>query len=140
MQLDAVIDLFMPDAQWDPGPGGPPFMNNRDEIREFYKELFEASNNLYHLTSNHIINVNGDTATGTAYYMASGVTSNGDSFGANGYYSDNYVRHVRRLEVPTTSGHLPARSRLRQPPVVHPGNHCTRLHFPVQFLALTEFL
>ena len=92
MQLDAVIDLFMPDAQWDPGPGGPPFMHNRDEIREFYKELFEASNNLYHLTSNHIINVNGDTATGTAYYIASGVTSNGDSFGAHGYYSDNYAR------------------------------------------------
>lgn len=92
MQLDAVIDLFMPDAVWDTGPGGPPVMNNRDEIREFYKGLFEASNNLYHLTSNHIINVHGDTATGTAYFVATGVTSNGESFGANGYYGDTYVR------------------------------------------------
>ena len=92
MQLDALTDLFMPDAVFDPGPGGPPVMNNRDEIREFFKELFEGTNNLFHLTSNHIINVHGDTATGTAYYAATGVTSDGASFGANGYYGDTYTR------------------------------------------------
>jgi len=92
MQLDSLIALFVADAVFDPGPGGVPVMNNRDEIREFFNATFEGSNNLFHLTSNHIIDVNGDTASGTVYYAASGVTSDGASFGANGYYGDTYVR------------------------------------------------
>lgn len=92
MQLDALIDLFVPEAVFDPGPGGVPVMNNREEIREFFKATFEGTTNLFHLTSNHIIDVDGDTASGTAYYAASGVTSDGAGFGANGYYSDTYVR------------------------------------------------
>ena len=36
--------------------------------------------------------VDGDSATGTVYYAASGVTADGASFGANGYYGDTYVR------------------------------------------------
>lgn len=91
-QLDALVDLFVPEAVFDPGPGGVPVMNDREEIREFFKATFEGSRNLFHLTSNHIINVDGDTASGTVYYAASGVTSDGASFGANGYYGDTYVR------------------------------------------------
>lgn len=92
MQLDALIDLFVPEAVFDPGPGGVPVMNNREEIREFFKATFEGTTNLFHLTSNHIIDVDGDTASGTVYYAASGVTSDGAGFGANGYYSDTYAR------------------------------------------------
>ena len=92
MQLNALIDLFVPEAVFDPGPGGVPVMNDREEIREFFKATFEGSSNLFHLTSNHIINVDGDTASGTVYYAASGVTSDGARFGANGYYGDTYVR------------------------------------------------
>ena len=92
MQLDKLIDLFVPEAVFDPGPGGVPVMNDRDEIEAFFKATFEGSRNLYHLTSNHIIDVDGDTASGTVYYAASGVTADGASFGANGYYGDTYVR------------------------------------------------
>ncbi len=92
MQLDKLIDLFVPEAVFDPGPGGVPVMNDRDEIEAFFKATFEGSRNLYHLTSNHIIDMDGDTATGTVYYAASGVTADGASFGANGYYGDTYVR------------------------------------------------
>ena len=92
MQLDKLIDLFVPEAVFDPGPGGVPVMNDRDEIEAFFKATFEGSRNLYHLTSNHIIDVDGDTASGTVYYAASGVTADGASFGANGYYRDTYVR------------------------------------------------
>ena len=41
MQLDALVDLFLPEAVFDPGPGGVPVMNNRDEIRDFFQTLFE---------------------------------------------------------------------------------------------------
>ncbi len=92
MQLDKLVDLFVPEAVFDPGPGGVPVMNDRDEIEAFFKATFEGSRNLYHLTSNHIIDVDGDSATGTVYYAASGVTADGASFGANGYYGDTYVR------------------------------------------------
>ena len=92
MQLDKLIDLFVPEAVFDPGPGGVPVMSDRDEIEAFFKATFEGSRNLYHLTSNHIIDVDGDTASGTVYYAASGVTADGARFGANGYYGDTYVR------------------------------------------------
>ena len=92
MQLDALVDLFVPEAVFDPGPGGVPVMNSRDEIHDFFQELFKTSTNLFHLTSNHIIDVDGDTATGTVYYYARGVTSDGGGFGANGYYADTYAR------------------------------------------------
>ncbi len=92
MQLDKLVDLFVPEAVFDPGPGGVPVMNDRDEIGAFFKATFEGSRNLYHLTSNHIIDLDGDSATGTVYYAASGVTADGASFGANGYYGDTYVR------------------------------------------------
>ena len=90
MQLDKLIDLFVPEAVFDPGPGGVPVMNDRDEIEAFFKATFEGSRNLYHLTSNHIIDVDGDTASGTVYYAASGVTadsirpSTARSFSASG--------------------------------------------------------
>ena len=92
MQLDALVDLFLPEAVYDPGPGGLPVMNDRDEIRAFFKATFESSKNLFHVTSNHIIDVDGDTATGTVYYQAKGVTTSGASFGASGYYADTYTR------------------------------------------------
>lgn len=91
-QLDALVDLFVPEAVFDPGPGGIPVMNNREEIREFFKGMFEGTSNRFHLTSNHIIDVDGDTASGTAYYAAAGVTADGARFGANGYYNDAFVR------------------------------------------------
>ena len=92
MNLDAVTELFTSDAVLDLGPDGPPQMNDRDAITDFFRELFEGSSNLFHLTSNHIIEVDGDLAKGTVYYAASGVTSEGSTFGASGYYSDIYVR------------------------------------------------
>lgn len=91
-QLDALVDLFVPEAVFDPGPGGIPVMNNREEIQKFFEGMFEGTSNRFHLTSNHIIDVDGDSATGTAYYAAAGVTSDGASFSANGYYNDAYVR------------------------------------------------
>ncbi len=90
--LDSLVELFVPNAVFDPGPGGVPIMNNRDEIREFFRETFAGTTHLFHLTSNHIIDVDGDTATATVYYMAAGVTTDGSSFGANGYYGDTYSR------------------------------------------------
>lgn len=92
MQLDDLMDLFVPEAVFDPGPGGVPVMNNRDEIREFFNGTFEGCKNLFHMTSNHIINLDGDSATGTVYYAAQGLTTDGDAFGANGYYGDTYTR------------------------------------------------
>ena len=93
-QLDALMDLFLPEAVFDPGPGHPPenFMNNRDEIRAFFQGLFDVSTHLYHAATNHIIDIDGDTATGTVYYLAKGVTTSGGGFGAHGYYADTYAR------------------------------------------------
>jgi ketosteroid isomerase-like protein len=104
MQLDALVDLFLPEAVLDHGPGDVPVANNRDEIRDFFKTVFEGSRNLFHLTSNNIIDVDGDAATGTVYYQVAGVTSEGASFGLNGYYADIYARtgdgwKFRRREV-----------------------------------------
>ena len=114
MQLDKLIDLFVPEAVFDPGPGGVPVMNDRDEIEAFFKATFEGSRNLYHLTSNHIIDLDGDSATGTVYYAASGVTRRRSELRCQRVLR----RHLRadrgRLEVPAPRGRRPARSRLQR--------------------------
>ena len=46
------------------------------------------------MTSTHVQEVDGDTATGTVYFFATGNNKDGDStaFFCPGYYKDKYVR------------------------------------------------
>lgn len=91
-KLDALMDLFTPDAVFDPGMAEVPVLNGLDEIRAFFSGAFDALSYVFHLNGNHIIDIDGDTATGTVYHQASAVPVGGEVFTAYGYYADSYAR------------------------------------------------
>jgi len=91
-QLDALMDLFLPDAEFDSGMADVPVLNGRDEIAGFFTGAFDGLTYLFHMNGNHIIDLDGDTATGTVYHHATAVPVGGDVFSAYGYYADTYAR------------------------------------------------
>ncbi len=92
-QVDALVDLFTEDAVFDMQPSGLDVYRGREAIRDFFEREKRALSHVMHLTSNHRVDVDGDTATGTAYYHAMGVIRrDGRENEARGYYDDRYVR------------------------------------------------
>jgi ketosteroid isomerase-like protein len=92
-QVDELVSLFTPDAVFDMVPAGLDRYVGRDAIRDFFERERRALSHLYHLTSNHRVDVDGDSASGTAYFLAVGVTRrDGITNQVHGYYTDTYAR------------------------------------------------
>jgi hypothetical protein len=92
-RIDELVELFVADASFDMEPAGLARYDGRDAIRAFFEKERRALTHLFHLTSNHRVDVDGDRATGTAYFLAIGVTRReGIENQARGYYADAYVR------------------------------------------------
>jgi ketosteroid isomerase-like protein len=69
-QVDLLVNLFMPDAWFDMKPAGLDRYVGREAIREFFQREERALSHIMHLTSNHRVDVDGDSASGTAYFLA----------------------------------------------------------------------
>lgn len=91
-ELDKLMDLFDETCRFGLSASGLPDCNNKDELRQFYAMLNDSLTHQFHLDSNYLIEVHDDTATGTVYYLASGVAKDGTTTDARGYYRDEYVR------------------------------------------------
>jgi hypothetical protein len=92
-QVDDLVALFVSDATFDMTPAGLDCYRGRDAIRDFFERERRALSHVFHLTANHRIDVDGDTASGTAYFLAIGVTRRaGVSNEVRGYYADEYAR------------------------------------------------
>ena len=92
-QVDQLVDLFVSDAWFDMVPAGLDRYEGRDAIRDFFERERRALSHVMHLTGNHRVDINGDIASGTAYFLAMGITRRaGVENHARGYYSDTYVR------------------------------------------------
>jgi ketosteroid isomerase-like protein len=92
-RVDDLVALFTEDAFFDMEPAGLERYEGRAAIRDFFEREKRALSHVMHLTSNHRVDVDGDTATGTAYYHAMGITRRGGRENqARGYYDDRYVR------------------------------------------------
>jgi SnoaL-like domain len=92
-RVDELVELFLPDAHFDMVPAGLACYQGRGEIRAFFEKERRALSHVFHLTSNHRVDVDGDRATGTAYFLAVGVTRrDGAENQVRGYYADAYVR------------------------------------------------
>jgi hypothetical protein len=109
--LDAV-DLFAVDGVVDMGPDGG-LIEGKESLREIYKDKVNTML-LHPFIHNHIIDLNGDEASGIAYLDLRCVRD-GESLMGSGYYEDRYVREagewkfkVRKLTmcylVPPTAG------------------------------------
>jgi ketosteroid isomerase-like protein len=91
--LDALVALFVDGAYFDMQPAGLDRYDGVPAIREFFERERRALSHVVHFTSNHRVDVDGDEATGTAYFHAIGITRRaGAENQARGYYDDQYVR------------------------------------------------
>lgn len=85
--LDGVVNLFTPDAEFG---GGQPPLRGHDDLR---RALAQSMNpHRWPMIHNHVIeSLDGDRATGTAYYELRGAQDGKSMLGA-GVYKDEYVR------------------------------------------------
>jgi ketosteroid isomerase-like protein len=88
---DALAELFTADAVWDGGILGR--SEGREAIRQFFRGSSQRISFAIHNMLNPIIDVTGDTATGTWYLLQTCTYTNGNQavLGAATYY-DRYVR------------------------------------------------
>jgi ketosteroid isomerase-like protein len=91
-QVDELMGLFAEGAFFDMEPVGLRRYEGLDAIRDFFEREARALDHLMHVTTNHRIDVDGDRAQGTAYFLAMGITRKGVRNDAHGYYRDTYVR------------------------------------------------
>ena len=87
--IDALMELFAPDATWD----GTPY-NSRAEGWEDIKRLmteFQATPFVIHNVMNPLIDVDGDTATGN-WHAIIPATHEGKAVWVFGNYVESYVR------------------------------------------------
>lgn len=90
--LDELMTLWTEDAVWDVTEFGMGVVTGIDAIRAFYAGLIENTTHRCHLALNHVIDVDGDSASATVYVHAFVVTVDGSRDESLGYYEDEYVR------------------------------------------------
>ncbi len=86
--IPAIAALFAEDGVMDTDTQG--VIQGRDAIARDYKRLL-ADNVFRPFVHNHIIDLDGDEATGTVYLDLRATVDGVDQLGA-GYYNDHYVR------------------------------------------------
>ena len=88
---DGIASLFTEDGVWDAGPRG--VGNGREGIRKFFAGQSEMISFAVHMVMNPIIEVDGDTAKGTWYFLgASTVVEGNQALWASVQYDEEYVR------------------------------------------------
>ncbi len=84
----AIAQLFTEDGRMD--TPDLPTLTGRQEITESYKKIF-SDMDLYPFVHNHVVDLDGDTATGTCYLDLRS-RADGRDIMAAGYYQDSYER------------------------------------------------
>jgi ketosteroid isomerase-like protein len=88
---DALANLFMEDAIWDGGERGR--YDGREAIRTFFQNAPQRLSFAIHMVLNPIIEVNGDTATGTWYLFQPCTYADGNrAVWGSARYDEQYVR------------------------------------------------
>lgn len=94
-RLDDLLALFTEDGVWDGTGWGIPAVQGTAALREFFTSTMASNRGTCHLVLNHIIDVDGDTAKGTAYFHAFGRRLDGSLQDSLGLYSDSFARTAR---------------------------------------------
>lgn len=92
-RLEELLGLFVEDAVFDlRGFGAPDESVGREAVRATFAALIDSLSGCVHLTMNHLIDVDGDTATGTIYCHAFVVNADGSRADNLALYEDTYIR------------------------------------------------
>ena len=97
--VPAVVSLFTPDGEFDAG-GAQPTAKGSEALLAAYTQGLAALDPRPFI-HNHVIDLEGDRATGTCY-LELRATQDGQSVIAAGHYDDVYAQNRRSLEVPLT--------------------------------------
>ena len=90
LEVDALVDLFAEDGEMDTSLEEP--IRGRPALREAFQRLVDDDEaDLQPFVHNHVIELDGDRARGTAYIDLRSVRE-GRSMLGSGYYRDRYVR------------------------------------------------
>lgn len=89
---DQAVALFAADGTMDAGDGNP--IGGHDALREGYERML-AAGELQPFVHNHVIELDGDQASGTVY-LDLRATMGGTAMIGSGYYDDCYVREQGR--------------------------------------------
>jgi ketosteroid isomerase-like protein len=91
----AMAELFTEDCEFDYGLGPEHVMRGRDTFIEASAAALEAMDATHHMFTNHLFEIDGDTATGR-WYMHAQHMKLGEPGGAlhtlGGIYEDEFVR------------------------------------------------
>ncbi len=85
----AAVELFAVDGVMDMGEDGA--IEGRDNLRAVYSQKVGGDMMLHPFVHNHVIELDGDEASGTCY-LDLRCTRDGESLMGSGYYDDRYVR------------------------------------------------
>lgn len=88
---DAVVDLFTSDGVLDGSSAGMGRIEGRDALIAFYRPAVTEAEDTLPFIQNHIIDVNGDDASGTCALEAR-FSRGGRSITVAGHYEDTYRR------------------------------------------------
>ncbi|WAP51320.1 nuclear transport factor 2 family protein [Arthrobacter sp. ATA002] len=94
-RLDDLVSLFTEDGVWDGTGWGIPAVQGSAALRGFFESTMSSNRGTCHLVLNHIIDVEGNSATGTAYFHAFGRRLDGSLQDSLGLYSDVFARTSR---------------------------------------------
>jgi ketosteroid isomerase-like protein len=87
--IDALVELFLDDGIMDPGVR--PAIKGHDALRASFRDML-AGGQFQPFVHNHVVVLDGDSATGTAYVDLR-FTQGRKSMIGSGYYTDVYARH-----------------------------------------------
>lgn len=91
--LDDLVALFTEDAVFDMrGFGAPAEAAGREAVRGAFSAMIDSLGGCVHLTMNHLIDVDGDTASGKVYCHAFVLNPDGSRAENLALYDDVYVR------------------------------------------------
>jgi len=113
--IDLLMSVFTDDAEFDMRGAGQEVLKGADVIREYFINGQLANmNGQIHLATNHRVQLAGDDATGTVYYLVHGEAKDGSTIFAGGYHDDIYRRtpdgwrFARRISVSLVTPRLTA--------------------------------
>ncbi|MEJ8568580.1 nuclear transport factor 2 family protein [Elongatibacter sediminis] len=89
---EGIVSLFTPDGVMDATAMGMGVIQGEQELRRFYREIIPLHEYSQHISGTHRIDLDGDQAAGTAYYLMHGAVKDAGPISAAGYFQDDYVR------------------------------------------------
>ncbi len=90
--VDGLVSLFTADGVMDATAVGFDVIAGQHELRSFYEKIMPLHQYSQHLSGTHRIDIDGDEARGTSYYLMHGAVKDAGTISAAGYFQDRYMR------------------------------------------------